>query len=385
MFALGPSRPRKLLSIAHSYVLGVNRKLAHEFQRQSLGKWEVSVVAPAYFQGRNDIRPNSFRAEPDEPIHVDAIHARWTNRIHVFHYERKLREIIRSGFDLVHAWEEPYIAAGLQIARATPQNVPLVYRTAQSLDKRYPPPFNWMESYCTRRMSGWIYSGSLVGQNLKKRPGYADKPSCVAPLGFDPNRMFVDRAAGRATRRELGWDDSIPVVGYLGRFVKAKGLQVLMDAIDLLNVPVRVLMVGDGPMRQEVDAWMKTRGDSVRICSQVKHASIAPYINAMDVLLAPSLTTPQWKEQFGRMIVEAFACGVPVIGSDSGEIPYVIGDAGIVVPENQTQLLADAISELIDSPTRRGELAEKGLAVAHEKYTWARIARTTLDFFDTLV
>ena len=67
-----------------------------------------------------------------------------------------------------------------------------------------------------------------------------------------------------------------------------------------------------------------------------------------DVLVGPSLTTPRWKEQFGRMLVEAMACGVPVIGSDSGEIPHVIGDAGIVVPEGDRVALCAAIARLRD-------------------------------------
>jgi len=105
----------------------------------------------------------------------------------------------------------------------------------------------------------------------------------------------------------------------------------------------------------------------------------------MQVLLVPSLTTSSWKEQFGRAIVEAFACGVPVIGSDSGEIPFVIADAGIVVPENQPLLLANAIGNLLDSPKEIDDLVARGLQVVREKYTWDCIARKTLQFFDEVV
>jgi glycosyltransferase involved in cell wall biosynthesis len=82
----------------------------------------------------------------------------------------------------------------------------------------------------------------------------------------------------------------------------------------------------------------------------------------MDLLVAPSQTTWHWKEQFGRMLIEAFACGVPVIGSDSGEIPHVIGDAGRVVPERDVAGWAEAIVELLERPELRAELAGRGLA-----------------------
>ena len=378
-------QPRRLLTIAHSYVLRVNRVLANEFQNQSNGQWEVTAVAPTFFKGRNDIRPLVMDVPQNESSRVVGIRCKFTDRIHIFHYARELRPIIRSGFDLVHAWEEPYIAVGLQLALWTPKNVPLVFRTAQSLDKRYVPPFNLIERYCVDRMSGWIFSGSLVEKNLLSRPGYGNKPRHRAPLGFDPNALFVDRASGLEIRRRLGWDDTTPVVGYLGRFVKDKGLSVLMDALDLIKQPWNAIFVGNGPMLNELKDWATKHSKSVAICSDVAHADVNPYINSMDMLVAPSLTMPNWREQFGRMIVEGFACGVPVIGSDSGEIPHVIRDSGIVVPENNAVALSDAVQRLMNDRALCKEFAGRGMDRAHTEYTWARIARSTLDFFEQLL
>jgi glycosyltransferase involved in cell wall biosynthesis len=105
----------------------------------------------------------------------------------------------------------------------------------------------------------------------------------------------------------------------------------------------------------------------------------------MDVLAAPSLTTPGWREQFGRMLVEAFACGVPVIGSDSGEIPYVIGDAGVVVREGDVAAWAHALAMLLESPGRRAELSLRGLDQARTHYAWPVVARRYVQFFDEIV
>lgn len=377
---------RRLLTIAHSYVLGVNRRLAHELARQGDGQWEVTAVAPDRFVGQNDIRPLAFERIDGEPVEVRILKARLTGRVHLFHYERKLRSILREGWDLVHAWEEPYITAGLQISRGLSRGVPLVFRTAQSLNKRYPPPFNWIERYSVGRMSGWICSGTLVETNLLRRPGYADRPHLLAPLGVDLALFRPDPAAGRAIRRALGWTDGgPPVIGYLGRFVPEKGLGMLMRSLDGMRMPWRAVFVGDGPMRTSMQQWAAAHGDRVRICTDVRHDEVPPYVNAMDLLVAPSLTTPRWREQFGRMLIEAMACGVPVVGSDSGEIPHVIDRAGLVVREGDAAAWTGALETLLESPDRRRELGRAGLSRAVERYAWPVIARQTLSFFDSIL
>src|SRR5204862_1301969 len=79
-------------------------------------------------------------------------------------------------------------------------------------------------------------------------------------------------------------------------------------------------------------------------------------LRTFSVLVQPSLTRRNWKEQFGRAVMEAMACGVPVIGSSSGEIPHVLGDAGLVVPEGDAVALRDAIARLLADGALRAEL-----------------------------
>ena len=93
------------------------------------------------------------------------------------------------------------------------------------------------------------------------------------------------------------------------------------------------LWVGGGVMEGRIREWGSRHGDRVRVVTGVPHAAVPGSLAAMDVLAAPSQTTPRWKEQFGRMLLEAMGTGVPVIASDSGEIPHVVADAGRVVPE----------------------------------------------------
>jgi glycosyltransferase involved in cell wall biosynthesis len=90
----------------------------------------------------------------------------------------------------------------------------------------------------------------------------------------------------------------------------------------------------------------------------------------MDVLALPSRTTPTWVEQFGRVLVEALWCGVPVVGTASGEIPWVIETTGggVVVPEGDPGALAAALTALRDDPARRAELARTGRAAVERLF-----------------
>ena len=104
-------------------------------------------------------------------------------------------------------------------------------------------------------------------------------------------------------------------------------------------------------------------------------------MNALDVLLLPSRTTARWKEQFGRVVIEAQACRVPVIGSDSGAIPEVVGDGGLIVPERDPAALAAAIQRLANDPVGRAEMGRAGYERVHAQFTWQRVAGQMADIY----
>lgn len=377
------TRPRRLLTVGHSYVVALNRRLAHEMARAGAGAWEVTAAAPTFMHG--DLRPIELEPNPAEACRVEPVRVYLSRKVHVMAYGRRARALVRSGWDLVHAWEEPYVFGGFQLARWTPRGTPFVFWTAQNLAKRYPPPFGWFERYCLGRAAGWLACGHTTVEAQAGR-GYAAKPHRVLPLGVDTDVFRPDPAAGSAVRRELGWEPvGPPVVGYLGRFVEEKGVRVLTRALDGAAAPWRAVFVGGGPLEAELREWGRRHGDRVRVVTGVPHDRVPAHLNAMDVLAAPSQTLPRWKEQLGRMLIEAFACGVAVVGSDSGEIPHVIADAGRVVGEADAPGWTAVLNELLDSPVRRAELAARGRARAASEYAWPVVARRHLDFFDELL
>jgi glycosyltransferase involved in cell wall biosynthesis len=376
---------KRLLTIGHSYVVAANRRLAHEMALAGAGEWEVTAVAPERFPG--DLRQVALEPIAGEACRVVPVPVRFARRPHLMRYGRALRTLLRGErWDVVHCWQEPYVLSAAQVARAAPGDAALVYATFQNLPKRYPPPFAQLERAAMRRADGWIAFGRTVEETLAGRPGYRDRPHAVIPPGVDTARFRPDAQARRRTRQLLGWgDDGAPVIGYLGRFVEEKGIGVLTAALGRARGGWRALIVGGGAEQPKLEAWAAAWQGRARIATGVAHDAVPAYLAAMDVLVAPSLTTPRWREQFGRMLTEAMACGVPVVGSDSGEIPHVLGDAGIIVREGDAGALAAVLDELIASPARRAELSRRGIERVGAEFVLPHVARRHLAFFDAVI
>jgi glycosyltransferase involved in cell wall biosynthesis len=150
-------------------------------------------------------------------------------------------------------------------------------------------------------------------------------------------------------------------VGYAGRLVPSKGLADLLAAVRGLSAPLELVLIGDGELRGELEG-QPIPGSSVRVLSDLDHDQMPAGYAQLDVLVLPSRTTATWKEQLGRVIVEALYCGVPVIGSDSGEIPWLIEltGGGLVFPEGDRGALGERLQRMREQPELRRRLAETG-------------------------
>jgi glycosyltransferase involved in cell wall biosynthesis len=371
---------KRLLTIGHSYCVALNRRLPHEMARA--GGWDVTAVGPARFHG--DFGWHTLEPVNGELCTVVPVPVRFSRRVHVMRYGRALSSLLAEPWDLVHCWEEPYVAAAAQIARGVAPNVPLVLATFQNLSKRYPPPFNWIERYSMARANGVIAFGRTTAEVVAAR-GFDRIPLAVIPPGVDLAEFRPDESRRAATLARLGWSDGIPVVGFVGRLVPEKGIEWLTRVLDGMTTPWRALVVGTGPLEEMISAWAGRRGDRVRVVTTAQHDEVPAYLNAMDVLCAPSQTTPRWREQFGRMLIEAFASGVAVVASASGEIPYVVGDAGLVIAEDDLAGWQQALEMLTTERLRRCELARRGRERAESVYGWPVVARQHLDFFERVM
>jgi phosphatidylinositol alpha-1,6-mannosyltransferase len=373
---------RRLLTIGHSYVVTENRRLAHEMGVQGRGRWDVTAIAPKRYHG--DLGPIDVRGADAEALDLKTLPMRLGRSPHLMRYGG-LRPAMAGSWDVIHAWEEPYVAAGAQIAAGAPKSAKVVFSTFQNIAKDYPWPLSAFERRSMARADAWIAFGELVHATLASRAGYSGKPSRVITPGVDADRFRPDPEAGAATRRELGWSESALVIGFLGRFEPQKGVELLCEALEGLAAPWHALFVGGGALEPFLRAFEARHPSRVRVVTGVSHAEVPRWLNAMSLLGAPSQTTEIWKEQFGRMLVEAMACGVPVAGSDSGEIPFVIGDAGVVVPESDPEAWTASLEALLNDGPRRRELGARGLSRARERFAWPVIARAHLDWFEEVL
>ena len=375
---------KRLLTIGHSYVVGLNRALAHEMAVAGAGEWSVTVAAPSRYRG--DLRQLSLEPKASEDARVVPIETRLPSLPHLMWYGGSFRGVLREGWDVVHCWEEPYVLAAAQIADACGPRTKFVFATFQNIAKRYPFPLSYFENRVLDRADGWIAFGRTTHEVQRERESrYRDTPSRIIGPGVDA-RIFRPHPTLRAeARARLGWDDELPVIGFSGRFIRMKGIDTMIAALERISHPWRALFIGAGPERKRIEALAARAPGYVRIIGDAKHDDMPAWMNAMDVLCAPSRTTPGWREQFGRMLIEAMACGVPVIGSNSGEIPHVLGDAGIVAREGDVDDWRDALDRVLGTPGIRRELIQRGVRRVQEHFTWQQAATSHLRFFTELL
>ncbi len=235
-------------------------------------------------------------------------------------------------------WSFPLIRAG------TPYGV----QVAENLQRPTPLPARLFRRH-TLSHAAFVAARSPTAAALAKRMR-ADIAAPVIPHHVPPwNTGQKPVRCGRF------------VAGYAGRLVPEKGLDALIDAASGLD-GVTVRMVGNGPLHEDLRRQAHACGVDLEIDTEVKHEDMGCAYAGFDVLVLPSRTTPTWVEQFGRVLVEALWCGVPVLGSDSGEIPWVIGTTagGVVFPEGDADALREALRRMRDAPRETAALGARG-------------------------
>ncbi|MEM9976044.1 MAG: hormogonium polysaccharide biosynthesis glycosyltransferase HpsO [Cyanobacteria bacterium P01_D01_bin.2] len=254
-------------------------------------------------------------------------------------------------------------------------------------------PLSLLEGYNLRHTDGLVV-GNQDGADILKKRGYQGPVRVMPQLGVDETLFRPQKQP--QLRQQLSIAADAFAIGFVGRFVPEKGLRTLFKALEALkNLPWTLVLLGRGPLKDELQTQAHTLGiaERIRWIESVPHDAVPDYINLMDTLVLPSETTYEfktltsvgWKEQFGHVLIEAMACQVPVIGSDSGEIPYVIADSGLVFPEGDHSALADRLTQLIQQPEQQQALAKKGYERAMKHYTNKALATELLAFYQELL
>ncbi|MEO0516387.1 MAG: hormogonium polysaccharide biosynthesis glycosyltransferase HpsO [Cyanobacteria bacterium P01_A01_bin.116] len=386
----------KILVASHTYIVDLNcEKLRSLTQINS--EVEVTVVVPKQWTP-GGVQSKKIESQPKQEGRFRVVP--------VSNFSQNNQAILSFGADIISLMREfkPDViqveqgSKSLGYAQLITLNRMLglkaknVFFTWWNLPYEVTFPLSVLESYNLRHTDGLIV-GNQDGANILKEHGYHG-PACVMPqLGVDERIFKPTDEAALAESHGLSADDF--VIGFVGRFVEEKGLLTLFEALgQIQGRNWKLLLLGRGPLKEQLQQKAGELGIEHRIVwiESVPHADVPRYINLMDTLVLPSETTYEfktlssvgWKKQFGHVIIEAMACGVPVIGSDSGEIPYVIKDDGLVFPEGDATAFAQKLALLIDDADMQRAIAQKGYDRAMREYTNKALANRQLKFYESL-
>ena len=237
-----------------------------------------------------------------------------------------------------------------------------------------------MELY-NYRHAAVALAGNRDAAEILKRKGYRGPIRIIPQFGFDTDiYRRTEPRKPRATGEPF-------TMGYVGRLVEQKGLPLMIEALASLPDYCHVVFIGNGPLKSELEERASCLGVARRVIFKggLPTYEIPEEMQQLDALVLPSLTRPNWIEQFGRVLPEAMACETPVIGSSSGEIPHVIGEAGLVFQEGNVQELAACVRKLLDDPELYARLAAQGRQHVLENYTQEQIARQTYQVYKEIL
>ena len=350
----------------------------------------LRVVVPArWYESFQDI---VFEPESDTLCEEFPCPIRFSGYGSRFYYRHSVKSHFRDFQpDIIHLEEEAWSLNALQTIRLKRRYCPnsrFIFRTSLSIPTKQRFGFLpvWIERRVFRETDRAFPLSVNAGKILTQR-GYTGRQTPF-PNGVDVQRFY--KMDVNTLRDSLQLSDCF-VVGYVGRLLQMKGIDTLLRAVAHLvnHDPTRtykLLIVGQGEDKPDFQKTAETLGISEHIVwiNAVPPEEVAAYINCMDTLVLPSRTTAGWVEFFGRVLIEGMACEVPVVGSNSGEIPHVIDDAGLIFPEGDMDALAERIHHIARDTYLRNDLVERGLNRVKD-FTWETIAEQTYQVYQELL
>lgn len=303
------------------------------------------------------------------------------NGQHHLHFYPSLAKVLaREKPDLLHIDEESFnLATFLAMRSGKTHGIHSCFFNWANIERNYPPPFCWFEKYNFRH-AAYAIAGNQEAATILRRRGYQGSLAVLPQFGVDPD-LFPFKGEGERRKQEKF------VVGYVGRLVKEKGVLDLLEAVAGLPAKVHLRLVGEGELQPLLLQRSQELGlqERVTLLPPVESTKVAAMLHELDTLVLPSHTTANWKEQFGRILIEAMSCGVPVIGSSSGEIPNVISDAGLIFPERKPKELQNILLCLLNQPELSEELSQRGRTRVLKHYTQAALAKSYYDLYQEML
>lgn len=369
----------KILLISHAYVAPENLRKPELLARYS--GLEVGVVSPQRWLTSHEKTINNKQSAMGNGFSVFSLPTFFSkNSGKYFYHPLNLYQTVKEFKpDIIHLEEEPWTPAAFEVAvmsilsMAKPLTKLVVF-TWENLDLKLSFWQRAIEKFVFNTVS-LVIAGNFGAKERVRGQGFKERVEVLPQFGVDTEHFRPLDVSD--LRVELGLSGF--VVGFVGRLVEEKGIKTLLEAVAKFPNDVKLLLVSSNPKppAEKVD-------DRVKIVGGIPHQDLPRYMNLMDVFVLPSETTKTWKEQFGRVLIEAMACKIPVIGSSSGAIPEVINDAGLIFEEKNAAALASKIENLRSNEGLRQELAEKGHQRVLANFTFEKIAEQTAKIYREL-
>ena len=276
----------------------------------------------------------------------------WWQAWRVFHQVRRLDS------DVVWLQEEPnsWLSLVTLLALRWRRRPRIVVAACENIFPRWAFG-DWLRRWLWRRVDAVaaVADASIEGLHCAGFPRSVETATLVAgnfppPKNLEPLPLPFERRGDRF------------IICFAGRVCEEKGVRPLLNAMRALPDNFSLVIAGDGPLLPEVEraAQEPALQARVHLAGLLPKAELWRLYAACDCLVLPSLTTPRWKEQFGGVLADAMALGLPIVGSDSGAIPQVVGDAGIICPEGDASALASALTALASDTQLRQRLQTAG-------------------------
>ncbi|PFG73576.1 glycosyltransferase [Tepidiforma thermophila] len=366
------------------YVLELSRELARLgyevdiFTRLDGDLPPVEPVAPG-------LRLVRLPAGPPAPLEKEEI-AR-----HLPEFVRGLRAFACSGpgYDLIHShyWQSGW--AGTILARQLRLPHVVMFHTLGEVKNRArfgeaePTLRIRHERTIARRATAIVTASDHERQLLERYYGADPARMHTVPCGIDLDLFRpLPRAEARAS---LGLPLDRPVLLWVGRLEKLKGLEILLDAVAGLERDDALLLIVGGddraaPLRAELEAQARALGIAgrVRFTGAVDHAALPRYYSAADVCVVPS-----FYESFGLVAVEAMACGTPVVASRVGGLVSTVidGVTGYLIPWRCPEPFAEKLDVLLANPELRANFGRAARASV-ERFRWSTVGLRIADVYD---
>ncbi len=364
----------RILMLSKALVAGTSQRKLEELAK--LPDVELTLVTPPYWW-HDDGSKLTLEKLYTSGYRMIVTPMRFNGNYHLHYYPQLARIMREVQPEIVHIDEEPYNLATFHAMRLARRNkARALFFTWQNLYRPYPPPFRQFERYNYRHAT-LALAGNLDAADVLKRKGYTGAIEIIPQFGFDTD---IYKRSTPLRSRQPG--DPF-MLGFIGRLKEEKGLPLMVEALTYLPDYCRAVFIGNGPMKSVLQEQAERLGLSERVTFKpgVPTTQVPHELEQLDVHVLPSLSRPNWIEQFGRILAEAMSCEVPVIGSSSGEIPHVIGDAGLVFQEGDARDLSSCVQKLLDDPALYTTLAQRGRQRVLENYTQEQIARQTYEAY----